>query len=83
MLVDPSENASDCFEHLFSSFRLRGVVQAEDELVYTEEYVSFLDVLHQLHPRIQQPKLLIADAIEFISGQEALRTRPICTSYSG
>ena len=77
MLVDPPENASYCFKQLFSSFRLRGVVQQrEDELVYTEEYVSFLDVLRQSHPGTQQPKLLIADAIEFISGQEALRTRP-------
>ena len=38
--------------------------------------MSIFDVLRQSHPGIQQPKLLIADAIEFISGQETLRTRP-------
>ena len=60
MLVDPLENATYCFKQLFSSFRLRGVVQAEDELIHTEECVFFVDVLRQLHPGIQQLKRLIA-----------------------
>ena len=51
-------------------------MQAADESICVEEYLSFIDILREMHPGIQQPKLLIADAIEFISGQEALKTRP-------
>ena len=76
MLIDPPEIAAYCFKQLFSSFRLRGVVQAADESICVEEYLSFIDILREMHPGIQQPKLLIADTIEFISGQEALKTRP-------
>ena len=38
--------------------------------------MSFLDVLRQMHPEIQQPKPLIADVIDFVSSQESLGTRP-------
>ena len=55
LLVDPLENAICCFEHLFSRFRLRDVVQAEDELIHAEKHVSFFDILRQLQPWIQQP----------------------------
>ena len=75
LLVDPVEQAMYCFKQLFSSFRLRGVVDPGEEPVYTEEYLSFIDELRRLHPDVQQPKLLIADTIEFISNQEALKTR--------
>ena len=74
MLVDHLENASYCFKQLFTSFRLRGVFQSDEESVYTEEYLSFLDVIRSSHPDNQQPKLLIV--IEFVSGQEALAARP-------
>ena len=76
MHVDPLENASHCFNQLFTSFRLRGVFQSDEESVYTEEYLSFLDIIRSSHSDIQQPKLLIADVIEFVSGQEALAARP-------
>ena len=76
MLTDPLENSYYCFKQLFSSFRLRGVVQAEEETLHMEEYVSFIDILRQMHPGIQQPKLLIADAVDFITEQEALKSRP-------
>ena len=76
MLTDPLENSYYCFKQLFSSFRLRGVVQAEEETLHMEEYVSFIDILRQVHPGIQQPKLLIADAVDFLSGQEDLKSRP-------
>ena len=76
MLVDPLENAAYCFKQLFTSFRLRGVFQPDEESIYTEEYMSFLDVIRSTHPEIQQPKLLIADVIEFVSSQESLAARP-------
>ena len=75
LLVDPMEQDSYCFRQLFTSFRLRGVVDSSEETVYAEEYLSFVDELRRLHPDMQQPKLLIADAVDFISGQEALKTR--------
>ena len=69
------EQASHCFKQLFTSFRLRGVVDSSEETVYAEEYLSFVDELRRLYPDMQQPKLLIADAVDFISGQEAWKTR--------
>ena len=75
LLVDPMDRACYCFKQLFTSFRLRGVVDSSEETVYAEEYLSFVDELRRLHPDMQQPKLLIADAVDFISGQEALKTR--------
>ena len=75
LLVDPVAQATYCFKQHFSSFRLRGVVNPGEEPVYTEEYLSFIDEFRRLHPEVQQQKLLIADAIEFISNQEALKTR--------
>ena len=75
LLVDPIDQATYCFKQLFTSFRLRGVLDPSEILLYTEEYLSFVDELRRLHPDLQQPKLLIADAIAFISGQETLKTR--------
>ena len=79
MLVDPLDQATFCFKQLYSSFRLRGVFQASEETVYLEEYLSFLDELRRLHPDVQQPKLLINDAVDFISRQDALTSRPHLT----
>ena len=75
MLVEPLENAAYCFKQLFTSFRPRGLLQPEEETVYTEEYMSFLDIFRQSHPGVQQPKLLIADTIEFVCGQESFKSR--------
>ena len=76
LLVDPLDNAAYCFRQLFASFRLRGVVQPDEESIYTEEYMSSLNVFRQQHLDIQQPKLRIADEINFVSGQESLVARP-------
>ena len=45
ILVDPLDQATFCFLHLFTSFQLRGVFQASEEPVYLEEYLSFIDEL--------------------------------------
>ena len=75
MLVDLIEQATYCFKQLFSSFRLRGIFQADEETPYQEEYLSVIDDLRQSHPDIQQPKLLIVDAVDFIGRQDALKSR--------
>ena len=36
MLVESLENAAYCFKQLFTSFRLRGLLQPEEETVYTK-----------------------------------------------
>ena len=76
LLVDPVDLASYCFRQLFNSFRLRGVLLADEESMYFEEYLSFLDEIRKNHPSIVQPKLLIPDVIEFVCGQEAYKSRP-------
>ena len=76
MLVDPLEHAIYYFKQLFTSFRLRGVFQADEESIFTEEYLLFLDIIRSSHPDIRQPKLLIADVIHFVSSQESLASRP-------
>ena len=75
LFVDTMEQAAYCFKNLFSSFRLRGVVQSEEETVYIEEYLSFIDELRRTHPEMQQPKLLIAETFDFVSKQPALKSR--------
>ena len=75
LLIDTMEQAAYCFKNLFSSFRLRGVFKSEEESLYMEEYLSFIDEVRRSHPEIQQPKLLIADAIDFVSKQPALKSR--------
>ena len=75
------EQAPYCFKQLLCSFRLLGVVEAEEEPVYTDEYLSFVKIFHskdewrRLHPDMQQPELLIADGTDFVSRQDALKTR--------
>ena len=56
-------------------FRLRGIFQSDEETLQLEKYLSFLDELCRSHPDVQQPKLLIADAVNFITEQDALKTR--------
>ena len=73
MLVDPLERAEYCFRQLFTCFRLRVLFHADKESIHTEEYLSFLDAIR--HVGIQQTKLLITDAIDFISGRESLGSR--------
>ena len=75
LLIDTMEQAAYCFKNLFSSFRLRGVFKSEEESLYMEEYLSFIDEVRRSHPEMQQPKLLIADAIDFVSKQPALKPR--------
>ena len=75
LFVDTMEQDAYCFKNLFSSFRLRGVFQSEEETVYIEEYLSFIDELRRTHPEMQQSKLLIADTIDFESRQPALKSR--------
>ena len=70
------ENAAYCCKQLFTNFRLRGVFHTEEESIYTEEYMSFLDVIGSTHRGIQQPKLFFADVFELISSQESLGARP-------
>ena len=74
-LIDPVEQATYCFKQLFTSFRLRGIFQSDEETLYLEEYLSFIDELRRTHPDVQQPKLLIADAVNFITKEDALKTR--------
>ena len=81
MLVDPLDHAAYCLKQLFTSFRLRGFFNADEESIYTEEYLSFLDTIRQTHVGIQQPKLLIADVIDFVSGQESLKSRLHSTGF--
>ena len=69
------EQAAYCFKNLFSSFRFRGVFQPEEETIYIEEYLSIIDELRRTQPEMQQPKLLIADTIDFVSKQPALKSR--------
>ena len=73
MLVDTLECAAHCSK-LFTSFRIRGLYQSDEEFFYTEENISFLDEIRLSHPGIQQPTLLIADV--FVSGLESPRSRP-------
>ena len=75
LLIDPVEQASYCFKQVFTSFRLRGVFQSDEESIYLEEYLFFFDELRRVHPEVQQPKLLINDAVYFISQQEFLKPR--------
>ena len=48
--------------------------QSEEESVYSEEYITFME-LRRIHREKQQSKPLIADANDFVSSQEALSSR--------
>ena len=75
LLEDPIEQATCCFKQLFTNFKLRGVFQAEEETVYLDEYLSVIDELRRAHPDVQQPKLLIGDAINFYLSPRLPKTR--------
>ena len=72
----PLSQALYCFKQLFRSFHSRGYCQADDESIYTEEYLSFLDELRKEFPDLDQPRVIIIDAVSFISGHVTLLTRP-------
>ena len=74
MLTDPIEQAAYCFKQQFSSFRLRGMLMADNEPKYSEEIFSFLVELCRDHPGILQPKLLILDVIDFVCGLSAFKS---------
>ena len=44
--------------------------------MHTEEYLSFLDELRKELPELDQPRVIITDAVTLISTHEALQTRP-------
>ena len=77
------EQASYCFKQLFTSFRFRGVVESAEEPVYTDKYLFLVDELRRLHSDLQQPILLIAEAIDFISGKAAPMTTRHLTRIFG
>ena len=72
----PLSQALYCYKQLFRSFQLRGYFQPDEESLYTEEYLSFLDELRKELPELDQPRVIIIDAVSFISTHEGLRTRP-------
>ena len=72
----PLSQALFCFKQLFRSFHVRGYYQADDESICTEEYLSFLDELRKEYPDLDQPRVIILDAVAFISGHVTLLSRP-------
>ena len=72
----PLGQALYCYKQLFRSFQLRGYFQPDEESVYTEEYLSFLDELRKELPELDQPRVIITDAVIYISTHEALQSRP-------
>ena len=75
----PLSQALYCYKQLFRSFQLRGNFQSDEESIYVEEYLSFLDELRKELPDLDQPRVIIIDAVTYISKHEALRTRPHLT----
>ena len=76
MFRSPLSQALYCFKLLFRSFQLRGYFQPADESVCTEEYLSFLDELRKEMPELDQPRVIIIDAVTFILRHDALKSRP-------
>ena len=72
----PLSQALYCYKQLFRSFQLRGYFQPDEVSLYTEEYLSFLDELRKELPELDQPRVIIIDAVSFISTHEGLQTRP-------
>ena len=70
---------TNCFKQLFTSFWLRGIFQSDEETLYLKEYLSFIDELRRSHLDVQQPKLIIVDAVDSITRQDALKTRRYLT----
>ena len=72
----PLEQAVYCFKRLFRSFQLRNYFTADNESICTQEYLSFLDGLRKEMPGLVQPRVIITDAVTFISSDESLKQRP-------
>ena len=75
MLCDPSEHASYNFKELFTILKHRGHFQANEEFLYTEEYLSILVKLRRIYPKMTQPTLLVPLSVELLCSQLSLRTR--------
>ena len=75
MFCAPLSQALYCFKQLFRCFQFRNYFQPEDESLLTEEFLAFLDELRKEMPNMTQPRVIIVDAISFISGHEALPSR--------
>ena len=76
MFCAPLGQSLYCFKQLFRCFQLRNSFQPDDESLCTEEYLSFLDELRKEMPVLRQPRVIITDAVSFISRHEALQSRP-------
>ena len=76
MFCAPLGQTLYCFKQLFRCFQLRNYLQPDDESLCTEEYLSFLCDLRKEMPGLSQPRVIIIDAISFISRHEALQARP-------
>ena len=76
MLCAPLGQALYCFKQLFRCFQLRNYFPPDDESICTEEYLSFLDELRKEMLELSQPRVIIVDAMSFISGHGALQSRP-------
>ena len=59
----PLSQALYCYKQLFRSFQLRGYFQPDEESLYTEEYLSFSDELRKELPEMDQPRVIIIDAV--------------------
>ena len=79
MLVDPIKQVTYCLKQLFTNFRLSWIFQDDEETLYLKEYLPFIEALRRSHPVVQQPKLLIMDAVEFITRQDAMKSRRYLT----
>ena len=79
MFRSPLSQALYCFKQLFRSFQLRGYYQPDDESICTEEFLSFLDKLRKEFPDLDQPRVIILDAVSFISSHVTLHSRPHLT----
>ena len=76
MYCAPLGQAFYCFKQLFRCFQLRNYFQPDDESLCTEEYLSILDELRKEMPELRQPRVIITDAVSFISRHDALQSRP-------
>ena len=75
MFCAPLGQALYCFKQLFRCFHLRNYFQPDDESLCTEEYLSFLHDLRKEMPELRQPRVIITDAVSFISRHDALQSR--------
>ena len=69
----PLRQALYCFKQPFRSFQLCNYFQLDNESVCTEEILSFLG---ELRTQLDQPRMIITNAISFISRHDAIQSRP-------